>query len=61
MVERFTYPPEMLPSPPKGEEAEVFVRHPDTLRETVIWRDGKFVRPAIRKGEAAPTVPKTIG
>ncbi|RYY67698.1 MAG: hypothetical protein EOO12_00130 [Chitinophagaceae bacterium] len=32
----YTYPPEMLPSPDEGEEAEVIVIHPDTLKAEVV-------------------------
>lgn len=31
-----TYPPEMLPSPDDGEEAEVIVIHPDTHKAEVV-------------------------
>lgn len=31
-----TFPPEMLPSPDEGEEAEVIVIHPDTLKAEVV-------------------------
>jgi hypothetical protein len=31
-----TLPPEMLPSPAEGEEAEVIFLHPDTRKETIL-------------------------
>lgn len=31
-----TFPPEMLPAPTEGDEAEVIVVHPDTGMPTVI-------------------------
>lgn len=34
-----TYPPEMLPSPDEGEEAEVVVVDPDTGRRSVVSSD----------------------
>lgn len=31
-----TYPPEMLPAPDEGEEAEILVEHPDTRELSVV-------------------------